>query len=458
MLVRYSVLFGLLLSGWFAAGDCYAQPTLPDIYFGTQVDEDFLCENDGTGQYTCAVVPDNTSFTTNLITADFNQDGITDFVKTNFFGVSEICLVNDDATFVCTEIDSDGPATYSAALVDPDEDGDSDLVLALGFSQNLYCENLGDGELDCSPLGLNAFTTLGIVAIDANGDEFQDLVFANRGNAGVLEANEVCLGGPGSTFTCSEFPGDSSVSFNVKTGHFNDDDLTDVVFANSDEPNNVCFNNGDGTFDCQSIDAAPGESRAIAVADYDGNGLDDIVFGNSGNAVNRICFQDSFGQFNCTDLAPSFARNTTSTNAADVDADGDIDLVITDFGQIPILGRNDGLGNFEFEDIGTIAGNVNASAFLEFGVPSATLQPDLADRAPKFFPNPTSGQLNWTLRPGQLAPVYLEIRNIAGQRLRGWSNPASPLSLGDLAGGLYLLYQYDTRGIPIRVQRIVVNR
>ena len=67
---------------------------------------------------------------------------------------------------------------------------------------------------------------------------------------------------------------------------------------------------------------------STSLADVDGDGDVDLIAGNYGTQVNRLYLGDGSGGFAAgTDLT-SDAHYTWSTSLADVDGDGDLDLIV----------------------------------------------------------------------------------------------------------------------------------
>ena len=120
----------------------------------------------------------------------------------------------------------------------------------------------------------------------------------------------------------------------------------DLIVACEFCPNYVLINDGQGKFSNESAARLPQkrhDSEDIAAEDFDRDGDTDIIFVSEDDQVHEYYLNDGRGYF--SDVSDRLAWKTTSNAvcAADVDGDGDKDLVLGNAGQDMLL-QNDGKG------------------------------------------------------------------------------------------------------------------
>ncbi|RMX06820.1 VCBS repeat-containing protein [Corticibacter populi] len=218
-----------------------------------------------------------------------------------------------------------------SVLVDVDNDGDLDAVIAVEYGVNRLYLNEGGGRFKYVP---GAF-----------------------GN--VMHDNE-----------------------HVRAADFNGDGNIDVVFvAEEDEVHQLYFGDGRGGFTDVS-DRLPRSSQgnALAVGDLNGDGLPDILVGSTGEqghggkvvpARNLLFLNDPArpGHFrDASDTLPGEDDQTGGLALADMDGDGDLDIVVGSPTQPNRLLINDGAARF-----------TDASERLDLRVPMETTEVHVFD-------------------------------------------------------------------------------
>ncbi len=185
---------------------------------------------------------------------------------------------------------------------------------------------------------------------DIDLDDDLDIVIAVEGDANRLYLND----GTGKfTWKKNVFREVKTDSEHVRVTDFNNDGKLDAVFvAEDDQTPELYLGNGDGTFRDLSDDLpAKSEGNGLAVGDVNGDGLADILVGNSGSKgqdfmwLNNKQKPGSFVDFTASNL-PKINDSTQDIKLADLDADGDLDMVVGN--EIPPnrLFINDGKGVF----------------------------------------------------------------------------------------------------------------
>ena len=155
----------------------------------------------------------------------------------------------------------------------------------------------------------------------------------------------------------------------VEIADLNGDGRPDLLFANggnysapgTPEPNQVFFHTGPGFRFTEAttrvFGATPDLARVIKARDFNGDGLVDIVVGTTYQTQSRLFLgtgQGNFKEVTSTHL-PASVGSVGDIEPGDVDGDGDLDLVLADWGPGDNMtnegGRtrlwlNDGAGHF----------------------------------------------------------------------------------------------------------------
>ncbi len=335
---------------------------------------------------------------------DYDNDGFDDIFVTAL-GQSHLFHNNGNGTFtdVTKAAGMWGPSEFStsAAWVDYDRDGKLDLVIAnyvqwtpqtdifctLDGSRKSYCtpeaykgasvrlwHNLGNGKFEDATVkaGLfdNTAKSLGIAVADVNGDGWPDLVIANDTQPNKLYVNKAngtfSENGVSSGIAFSE-DGVARAGMGVDAVDYDRSGRPSILIGNfSNQMMALYHNEGNTLF----VDEAPrsevGRKSLLTLGfscfffDYDNDGWPDIFVANGHieNEIEKIQKRVKYaqpshlfrnqgkGQFTevtgDVGTALGMARVARGAAYADIDNDGDLDLLISSNHSPAILLRNDG--------------------------------------------------------------------------------------------------------------------
>lgn len=167
-------------------------------------------------------------------------------------------------------------------------------------------------------------------AVSSNGRHWarQDLILLNNGQGRFLRG-----------FRLGD---DLTTAYKPAVADFNGDGLPDIVAARDRLQSRLFLNAGAGQFSDAGPVGLAGPTRAAAAGDLDADGNMDIVLSNRGKQ-NQVLFGPDFKRSQWL----AHAEQTVRVAIADLDQDGDPDLVFANLGsEGSIVYYNDGDGRF----------------------------------------------------------------------------------------------------------------
>jgi hypothetical protein len=367
--------------------------------------------------------------------ADFDGDGDLDLFVTNGYDVSAEEAVPQknrlyrnagDGTF---SVVSEGPLArddgFSSGSTwgDFDNDGDLDVFVSNQRDQeNFLYRNQGGGSFERVEAG--AVTEAGTSSfsaswVDVDRDGLLDLWVAN-GGLGQAQANQLfraVADGGFSAVTDGAIVTDEARTGGGSWGDLDDDGDPDLFVANlslgAGAPDNALFRN-DGDWRLVGLeegppadDAAP--SLCAAWGDYDNDQDLDLYVGNAFGFANLLYRNEGSGRLTPVERIPPTVEggSTYAVSWGDVDNDGDLDLLVADWGAAPVLYEN--LGGEQFRRLA--AGDLGQEILFASSVAWGDYDSDGdLDAYVGNWPNqPGPGELNALYRNDSAAAGWLQI-------------------------------------------------
>lgn len=238
---------------------------------------------------------------------------------------------------------------YSVAVADVDGNGTQDVITA-GMASDAVAVLLNDGTgafRASAVYPIHASSPTGIALADINGDARVDIVTAdsNSNSVTVLLNN-----GSGVFSQPTSYPVGASLPLAVALADVNGDGRVDAVTADLDSHSiSVLLNNGNGGFGAPQsfLVGADVFPTSVSLADINGDGHVDAVTSDYGARAISVMLNNGQGQFGAARSFDVRANGPFSIGLADIDGDGRVDAVTSNHysDAISVL-LNDGQGGF----------------------------------------------------------------------------------------------------------------
>ena len=265
---------------------------------------------------------------------DVNRDGRPDYVVGGGSGALWVFPGNGDGTFGSSLEFETGAPTQWVGIADLNGDGRKDVIATTWDGVSVLPGN-GDGTLGWYQVfATRSRAPHGLAIADLNRDGRPDVVVADTGTYPAVDSTlSVLLGNDNGSFAARTevLAGPGPVSFAI--GDVNRDGKPDLVVVDRASPDDssivsVMPGNGDGTFGRRTRVIAGAKLGELVIADVDRDGALDLVMGSysEGSDAATVLLGNGDGTFRAAP-AVQMSAPPTSVRVADVDGDGNPDLV-----------------------------------------------------------------------------------------------------------------------------------
>jgi hypothetical protein len=384
-----------------------------------------LLLGDGTGNFKPRAKAPSGRFPAAVLAGDFNHDGKADYITANLDpNTVSVVLGKGNGTFfdIGPDVPTNGAFSNQIISADFNNDGIPDLAQVntgvigqIGNSVSILLGKNGGGFQPGKAFPAGASPD-GLAAGDFNNDGHLDLAVAIVGDRAndIFPSLAVLLGNGDGTFGAPHQFAVGGSPTSVAVADFNGDGNLDAVVAQdglsfSDGSVSVRLGNGKGSFAQPKpiVLFGTGHVSTVVTADFNHDGKMDIAY-LSITDQNRVTVQvgNGNGTFQAPKVVTSAGFTTLFSTYAigDFNNDGILDFAVEEFGFLETL-LGDGQGNFTskgafFEGIGStfpfvpslVLADFNGDGLLDVGVPDG-----FGETVSMLL-----GNGNGTLRPAQL--------------------------------------------------------
>lgn len=426
-----------------------------------------MYKNDGTGKF---ILNDDETFIKKreggVAFGDVNGDGFPDMIVSGRYGspggsLTRLYINDGNGDFTLDEASSFvNVARGDFRMFDYDNDGDLDILISgngsEGVAFNLY-ENDGAGNFTLNnqsgleQVGLNHAY---VVIADLDNDGFLDIATnGSTSSSGGAFRTRIFRNNGNSTFSIMTQPAfNYNAAGAIAVGDIDNNGTLDLVFlgqAHSSDENPLGFgsamflNDGNANFTLVENTNFIGhrEDTSIALADFDNDGsLDLITMGriqitaSSTAYATYLYMNDGQGNFTLVEDAPFTGHGFGEVTVADVNNDGNIDVLIT--------GMGDGPGN-------TAVAKLYLNNVENVGI-------DTLDYSKfKIYPNPVQDILNVESLSNDKIKSF-DIYTLKGSLVKHHQTDLSLINIdvSFLSSGVYILSVTNDQGYVNRMKLI----
>ena len=268
-----------------------------------------------------------------LVAASSNDNAVSWFRNE---GISNESYVEGDLTpqfSIKKQITWSSLGSRIVTVADVDADGDIDVVGASYYDSSLrWFENDGTGEFTPHLISSAVNEGQGVFVADIDNDGTVDVVSASSGDNTIAIFRNL---GKGTFCEIKTVVDDDAIGARTAIAvDLNGDGWLDIASASKDDDTVAWYpNDGKGVFTQKLIVSRGNHSLgaySLVAEDVDGDGHQDLVVASNGNDAVTLWRNDGYGNFTRT-LIYDQADFVLSVTAVDFDRDGDIDVASASF-------------------------------------------------------------------------------------------------------------------------------
>ena len=304
-------------------------------------------ENDGNSNpsWDAEVIATSADGATSVFAADMDNDGDMDIVSGSENDDTIAWYENDgedDPSWDAENIYTDARGPWCIFVADMDNDGDMDIVSA-EHGDDTIALYTNDGEDDPSwsqsEVDTNADIATSVFAADMDNDGDMDIISSSAGDDTIAWYRNNLGTGVGSGWTAENIDTDADYAWRVFAADMDNDGDMDILSASTNDDKIAWYENDgdsdDPSWDAEVIATSADGARGVFAADMDNDGDMDIISASTND--DTIAWYENNGDsdnpsWDAQDIATTSTDYPVSVFAADLDNDGDMDIISSAIG------------------------------------------------------------------------------------------------------------------------------
>jgi hypothetical protein len=261
-----------------------------------------------------------------VLAVDMNTDGDMDVITASYYGDTIVLYENNGAQSFTTRTVGTADGIWGLHAADIDGDGDTDILSASRDDSTIaWYSNSGSQTFSKRVITDRANGAYSVFAADVDGDGDLDVLSASLNDDKIAwyENNG------SQAFMAHTISAFALAAQSVFAADVDGDGDTDVLSASRGDDKIAWYeNDGNQSFTAHTISTAAELARSVFAADLDGDGDTDVLSASSGD--DKVAWYENDGNQAFTARTISIGGTNDGASrvfAADVDGDGDLDVI-----------------------------------------------------------------------------------------------------------------------------------